>query len=150
MGLQAIEPIIGVLSDSHERVRERAAWALGEMTELKDPHVVELLIAALKDEYWEVRSATVGALNKWSSPQAMEPLLAALNDKHPSVRERAAKALTYLFVSGFKDVRAFDPLVVALGDEHDATRSAVAEALGWLGDARAVEPLITALETDEH
>lgn len=49
------------------------------------------------------------------------------------------------------DPRQADRLLAMLASEDDVLRTAAAEALGWMGDRRAVAPLIVILESeDDH
>jgi len=165
---RAIELLMAALKDSYlHMVRSKAAEGLGL---LGDARAVEPLIAALRDQEEIVRRGAAEALGKLGDARAVEPLIAALSDSHASVRREAAEALGLL-----ADVRAVGSVVAAFRDDHEdvrrsATRSLgqiwqlpdliqlgssdgivrlrAAEALGKLGDARAVEPLITALRDD--
>ena len=70
--------------------RSQAAWTLGKTG---DRRAVEPLIAALKDENWEVRENVVWALGDIKDVRAIEPLINTLNDKRLEVRKGAAKFL---------------------------------------------------------
>ena len=59
IGTIAVEPLIEALKDSNWKVREAAAWALGE---IKNTRAVEPLIQALKDSDKGVREAAAWAL----------------------------------------------------------------------------------------
>jgi HEAT repeat protein len=48
------------------------------------------------------------------------------------------------------DTRAVDPLISLLGDENYKVRQGAATGLGRLGDRKAAEPLIKALETERE
>ena len=86
--------------DPSPKVREAAAFALGEITResikaATDPQLVPLLTQALKDEAWPVRRSAafaLGCLEK-DAAAAQEPLEAALRDAAPEVRQNAAWAL---------------------------------------------------------
>ena len=58
---RAVEPLIAALSDESERVRTKAALALGE---LGDPRAVKPLEELLNDEQEELRRAAKAALEK--------------------------------------------------------------------------------------
>jgi HEAT repeat protein len=71
--------------------------------EIKDPRVVEPLIAALKDTDANVRRRAFLALGDVKDPLAVEPLIAALKDTDIYVRHNAADALGKI-----KDLRAVE------------------------------------------
>jgi HEAT repeat protein len=87
-----------------------------------------------------IRRAAAEALGQIGDGRATEPLAALLQDGSEPVRYAAAMAL-----STFRDARALEPLVVLLNQRLTGCAS-VATALGELGDARAVGPLVNALE----
>ena len=124
--------------DAELILRKLATNALGG---LKDPRVLEPLLAALGDADAGVREAAASALGELEDPRAVEPLLAVLGDADAGVRAQAAKVLGRL-----KDPRAVEPLLAALRDADKNVREAAAWALGELKDLRAVEPLLAALK----
>jgi HEAT repeat protein len=126
IGEPAVEPLKRALSDTDGIVRENAAKALGE---IGDSRAVEPLIRALNDADWPVRDGAAEALDSvgWT----------------PGRDEAAA---TYWIARGRWDKcvaigePATKPLVKALYGNVDA-----AIAVSELGDPRAIEPLIRAL-----
>ena len=96
------EPLIAVLKDGNENARDRSAWVLGWM---EDVRAVDPLIAALKDKSDDVREVAATALGKIGDARAIEPLLAAMKDESENVREDAAEALGKI-----GDARAITPL----------------------------------------
>lgn len=156
-------PLIAVLSDPDEAVRDDAAAALGA---IGAPAVAPLVIA-LKGRYDDPRrvGAAREALGAIGGP-AVEPLIAALRDPDNTVRQVAAETLSQI-----DDARVVEPLIAALRDEDREVRKAAARALdglAWSPDggqagaaywavkgewakcvqigAPAVEPLIIALK----
>lgn len=161
-----IMPIIELLNDAEDGVRQAAAIALGQMghtaafhplVEVANDEEDEMLAQAaivslgrLKDERAipvlfefvtdgaddETRILGLEALLEVGAP--ITELLAAILEEDPSewMRQAAAHALGK---SG--DPRAFDLLLAALGDASDMVQGAAATALADLGDTRAVEPL---------
>ena len=94
---------------------------------------------------WRVRKVAAEELGKRSGPFTVRSLLRALSrDSDILVRAAAAEALIGL--------RVVTPLVNMLGDSNidKISRNFAAEALGKLGDQRAVDPLIKALQDSER
>lgn len=109
---QSVTSFITALQDQgiSGSVRASAADTLGE---LGDPHAVEPLIAALKDNDPSVRAAVVAALKNLGDPRAVEPLVLALWDSHSSVRNLAANALEKL-----SDPRTVELLIMKVRDKY--------------------------------
>jgi HEAT repeat protein len=158
---RAFEALIATLKDSDWSVREAAVKAL---VKIGTP-AVEPLVAALKD--WRVRAGAAEALAKigWRPAQdeigatywvlrqqwkkcveigapAVEPLIVALSDWER--QKAAAGALAQI------GVPAVEPLIAVLKDRDSYRLSYAASALGQIGDTRAVEPIIAALNDDEN
>lgn len=162
---QAVEPLITVIRDKNEGVRQAAVEALDKLgwqpdrsetgalywvekrrwdkcIEIGEP-AVKPLIAVLKDEESNenVRQGAVEALGQIGDSRAVELLIAVLEDKSVSVRIEAAKALGHI-----GDVRAVDSLIIPLKDEYSSYMpNAALEALVKIG-VPAIEPLIVALD----
>jgi len=140
-GAPAVDPLIAALKDRDRTFRATAARTLGN---IRDPRAVEPLSLLLKDSDTHVRLAAVQALGEIADPRAAEPLLEYLercwNDLHSTGADAAATALVKI---GKPSVSL---LVAALHHRFPAVRRTAAEALGRIGDPRAVEPLIIALE----
>ena len=157
-------PEVSELVHEDNDVREAAAEALGT---LGDPRAVEPLIAALQDENSDVRRAAAEVLGEVGDSRAMEPLIATLRDEADGVREAAAQALGEIgepavgpLIAALRDedsaVRPVAihvlgviwglPEVSRLADEDLSVRRAAAGALGELGDPRAVDALMAALQ----
>lgn len=132
---------------------------------------VEELIKALgfKEEA-TVRQAAAESLGKIGDIRAVEPLTITLKDGNRHVREAATEALDRIGWQPDRDetaayywimkrqwdkcveigATAVEPLIVALRSTSYSidmqTRQEAAQTLGRIGDARAVKPLIAALE----
>jgi len=164
IGTPAVEPLIAALKDEDVHVREAATVALGK---IGDSRAVEPLITALKDKDPMGRAEAANTLGEIGDARAVEPLVAMLKDEHMPA---AASALDKLGWKPGKDdasiayfiikqnweecVRigapAVEPLIIGLiavlrGSNWGARIKAI-EMLGEIGDARATEPLIAALE----
>ena len=157
--------LFAALKDEHPRVRKYAVKLLGIMAgrrKLDNPRAAEILIAALSDEHLDVRAEAAVALGAMGDTRAVEPLIAAL--KAPSADELAAAPDSTLY-SLFKKMKlanvtigeALDAFArkikcrwVSFRDRdsngYSAVRVEAARALGQIGDLRAIEPLIAAIE----
>ncbi len=148
---EAVDLLIAALSSGSSGTRRGAADLLGE---LKAVQAVEPLLAALADEDSWAREQVVSALGKIGDQRASEPLFArSQQDEEERVRSAAVLALARLH-----DGRAFASLVAALSMEEPAKRRFLdgslshlqaIDGLADLGDPRAVEPLLTALQKEE-
>ncbi len=87
---QALDAQLERLRDADPLVRQRAAWALGE---LEHPGAVDALIAALDDDDPRVRTLAAWALGEIKEVRGADALLVAARDDHPRVREMAVLAL---------------------------------------------------------
>ena len=106
---------------------------------------VEPLLLALNDGDRGTREQAAAALGKIGDPRAVVPLIEEF--KEPPVwdyrNDASAAAARALCAIG---APAVDPLIEALKDRDSHRRRGVASVLGAIGDPRAVEPLIAALE----
>lgn len=102
-----------------------------------------------------VRLGCVRVLTRWSqrpelAAESAEALLSALSDRVPDIRQAACRGLA-------ECVAPVDPklLTPLLKDPDARVRRTAAEALGRLGDAKAIAPLLAAVEnavdrSEEH
>jgi HEAT repeat protein len=126
------------LADPHPEVRDRSAWALGE---LEDEAAVPALSRALRDADVRVRATSAWALGEIEDPSAVDGLTIALRDANNGVRRQAAWALGEI-----EDASAVTALGNALSDADAEVRRQAAWALGEIEDAGAVGPLTRALK----
>jgi HEAT repeat protein len=172
---RCVPSLIAVLqNDTYSTVRQRAAFALGYMEDLRavpvlveglrdkdsivqriaaenlarfdDLRATEALIAALQDANMEpgIRRTTAHALAKKDDPRVIEALLSALKDKDSSIRQSAAEAL-----ARSKDAKSVPALIEMLDDPSEDVQKASALALSRMeGDPRALEAL-TGLARDK-
>ena len=98
------------------------------------------LIKDLEDEDDDVRWNAVEELGKIRDVRAAEALTKLLLDKDIELEYRAVELL------GQMGEIAVEPLIKALKNKNCHIRDRAAEILGLIGDARAIEPLIQALE----
>ena len=86
-----ITPLIIALKDDNEGVRREAAYALGN---IKDIRAVEPLIGALKDYDFGVLEAATHALGNIKDTRAIEPLLGLMMNNRFNELVRALKKIT--------------------------------------------------------
>ncbi|WP_165360795.1 HEAT repeat domain-containing protein [Candidatus Chloroploca sp. Khr17] len=110
---------------------------------LRDPCVLEPLLAHLQDEDEDVCECAASALAALGEV-ALDPLVAVLHDAQANVRLYATSAL-----GAINDQRAVDPLLTLLDDPDIYVCAAAIAALGKLGDHRAVEPIMAVLHTPD-
>ncbi len=133
---RAVQPLISVLGDDDPDIRAAAVTALG----LLGRPAFGALAAALGDKDARRRQHAAQALGEIRDPRAIAPLIAIMKDADPNVRFRAYQAL------GRIGEPAVDPLIAALRDGHPWIRLNAVYALKEIGDARAMGPLISALQ----
>lgn len=124
------------LSNLPPRIRWAAAYALGR-SRASPQEVVPLLVEALEDPSWLVRSEAARSLAS-QGLAAVPPLRKALKDDEPRVQAAAAHSLGQL---GEDAQRAVPDLQEALSDENWLVRSAAVYALGRMGQERESDVL---------
>lgn len=148
MGTPAVGPLTNSLGDSNPSVRRNAAWAIGELTNMRGDEregSVPPLISLLDDSDEWVRMAAVRALGEIRDERAVIKLIAALSDGGWKVRELAAWALGEL-----KEESAVQTLSrILLEDAQAEVRETAAWALGEISDPRATPFLNQALQDTE-
>jgi len=132
-----IDGAIGLLESEDVQIRQFTAYLLGQAG---DRRAVEPLIRALSDDHPGVRGAAANALGQLGDPIAVPHLLDLVGDDNRQIAVWAAFALTRLGES------YFHVLVNALRSEDVNVRRSAILAMSQLGDARAIEPLLTLRE----
>jgi HEAT repeat protein/beta-lactamase regulating signal transducer with metallopeptidase domain len=144
LGSPAFRPLTNQLDSSDPSVRRNAAWAIGELTNMRPgtrAEAVPQLITLLGDSDAWVRMAAARALGELHDHEAVAKLLATLSDDDWRVRELVVWAL-----SETKDDRAVTALcTVLLSDARAEVRRGAAEALGEIQSAEALPALKQAL-----
>jgi HEAT repeat protein len=130
-GLDTVEPLIAVLSGSHEDLRIYAAQALGDRL---DSRAVAPLCQALDDPNANVRYTAIEALGKLRAVAAVDRLLQFVEEGDFFLAFPAIDALVAI-----GDSRIASRLTPFLQDK--ALRDSVATALGRLGDEQMTVPL---------
>jgi HEAT repeat protein len=117
------EPLVAVLADESELLRENAVRALGD---LRDNRALPYLVSLLRDPEGGVRMSAADALGKLSAVEAATALCQALReDPHSAVREYAAQALFQV------DREALQQELTALVRKPDGSWRG--DAARWLG-----------------
>ena len=149
MGTPAFEPLTTALSDSNSSVRRNAAWAIGELTNMRGrdrASAVPALIALLDDSDEWVRRAAARSLGEIRDERATDGLIAHLSDHAWRVRDTAAWSLGEM-----KENRAVEALCRLIqSDSQFEVRKTTAWALAEIQDKRAVETLCNVLQADTH
>jgi HEAT repeat protein len=169
IGEPAVEPLGACLTDPNLTVQESAAAILAS---IGDARVVDALVAALAGADWVVRMHAARALGRIGETRAIPALMPLLQDKVKAVREETSGALARLGPAAIpvlvgalthqewlvrlhaveslgktKSPDAVEPLLRLLFNDRDSSlREDAVRALGEIGDARAVEFLLTALK----
>jgi HEAT repeat protein len=158
----------GAMDDDEDYVGAAAAYALGT---IGDPRAVDRLIEVAQDEQrdWLVRGQAVWALGEIGDERAFPVVLAALDDPECEPEALAAlggfeddKALD-IFARYYRHPLSYIRQQVVLGlrrhggpetvpyllallhDRDPVVRGFAARSLGWVGDQRAIEPLLYSL-----
>jgi HEAT repeat protein len=140
----AAETLARALSDSDERVRMAAAYAMAQLS----PEAAATAVAALKAESPLARAAAVRAIGLSAAPPkgGPEAVAMALQDTHAEVRASAAQALAWL--GGTAAASAYPALLKLRQDADPWVRAAAVAAMRHGGD-EAIALLVEALgDTD--
>lgn len=148
MGAPSFRHLADALDDPNAVVRRNAAWAVGELTNMRPgsrESAVPRLVSLLGDGDEWVRMAAARALGELRDERAAAPLTNALSDGEWRVRELAAWALGEM-----REEAAVEQLCAALSsDARVEVRATAAWALGEIQDGRAAAPLRLALGDPE-
>lgn len=121
-GENSVVALIDALRDPNEEVQQRAASALGDISEPAVPS----LLSALQTDDEELRQGVIAALGQIGRP-AVASLALALGAGDWRVRRGAAAALGEI-----NDPGSVDALIEALDDEREEVQQAAREALGGI------------------
>lgn len=102
----------------------------------------------LKQRGYEVESAAE-ARPPVPKDARLFALIESLSDLSPYSRQKAAEDLLKMCAAGNRDERMLSALTSALEDSDASVRRTAATALGELGDARAIEPLTSLVESED-
>jgi HEAT repeat protein len=121
---------------------KKKRWLAARLLREYGKPAVEPLCKALKDPDNNVRKAAAESLGHIGDARAVEPLVGALRAIDDGVRKAAAEALSKI------GTPAVEPLCETLRSSWRMARVEAAKTLGKIGDARAVPPLLDALDDD--
>ncbi|HKN86092.1 MAG TPA: HEAT repeat domain-containing protein [Nitrospiraceae bacterium] len=166
---EAAVPALGrCLEGATLTVQESAASILATIGDIR---VLDVLISALISTDWIVRMHAAKGLGRIADPRSVSPLMPLLQDKVKAVRVEASEALSRIgqaavppllealqskewlvklhAIEALGKMRSRDtvePLLSVLFNDPDtAVRTDAVRALGDIGDSRAVDFLLTAL-----
>lgn len=100
-------------------------------------------IAALRDEDWGVREDAALALGESRDPRGVRPLIEALRDSDKAVQTAATSALTSIGEPAVVD------LASCLRDPDLSVQEAAAAVLSSIADERVIDPLMSALLSED-
>lgn len=132
-----VEPLVALIGDPNEEVRNFAAVMLGALGGAGVP----ALIGALSDPDLNVRHAAAASLGQIRDPEAVPALIGVLKDE-PWLQYPAINAL-----SEIGDARAVPPLIDLLGEE--LLTAPVLEALGRLAGREALPQIVPYLRASD-
>jgi HEAT repeat protein len=131
--------------------RQRAVSRLGETGQIE---AVEPLLAALRDDAWNVRAAaatsigklyyTSGAVRALSPGKIADALLPLLEAEQPGLRINTVRSLGWI-----GDARAAAAVRGLLNDEDERVREAVITTLGMLGDTSSAAAFVELLKHED-
>ena len=140
-GAAAVGPLVPVLGDGDEDIRDAAKSVMGA---IDDPRVVDELIEALGDANPLVRAGAAEVLGRKKDMRAAEGLAGAVRDEDADVRRVAVWALGCLDKG-----LTVAALAAALADGRVEVRIDAIHALRDSADARAVAPMRAALGDED-
>ncbi|TYO97126.1 HEAT repeat protein [Geothermobacter ehrlichii] len=137
LGREAVPALSGQLDTSDPVLREYTIAALGT---LRAKEAVDGIRATLKDRAFGRRYIAAWALGQIGDPATIPALIEALDDANETVRRYATRALIRF------DRKAVPPLVQALPAATSRAAGYIIRALGDIGDPRAVDSLLRAVD----
>ena len=139
MGIQAVGPLIDILSEGDPKT---SPVAMGALERIGDQRAVEPIIALLDHGDWFVRNRAIAALSRLKGERAVDALCAELGNKESANRR-------YIIAQALGEighVKAIEPLTRALEDTDPDIRRSAASSLGQIRSPHAIEPLLASLD----
>jgi len=148
---ESVMALLPRLEDEHERVRQMALLALGELAEPGDPAALQAVRKALADELPAMRFQALIALNRLLGAASSNTLVEGTRDPDPEVRHVALRLLE----ERWTDSKSVPPLVLQraralLRDDVGSVRLAAAILLSRLGDGSGGELIAAAVNGRER
>jgi HEAT repeat protein len=138
----SVHHLVAHLHDENPVVRESSAYALGQ---IGDKRATPDLTTALDDIAFSVREKAANALSKLGDPRAVDALARMASSADMEVRLSILPAL-----AGFENnPKIIDVLVATLKDKETSVRFPAIIAFNKIKCARAIEPLIENLESED-
>ena len=142
IGATAVPPLLNVVKDSEYVFRKSAMKALGQ---IGGTRALKFLIATLQNQDHPLRMDAATALGQIGNARAVESLIEVLKDKDAEVAAAATESL------GQIGRPALHLLITTFSSfSYPEASSRAALVLGEIGNIRAVEPLIKAVESSYH
>lgn len=137
IGEPAVKPLIGLSKSKDSEIQQASTEALIQI----GATVVTPLIEELKTNLKNYRSIASDVLIRIGSP-AVIPLILEMKDVTSNIRPLSSEMLTAI------GKPAVDPLIQALSEKDPEMVWRYVVILGNIGDARAVQPLLDAMNTE--
>ena len=152
---RAVQPLINALPDENAKVQYAAFSGLIKIgsNEAAEP-LVNTLLAQPDCRVWDLIKLNVGLrlrsglldMISRGDERLAEQLIAALES---TSLDEPQRAFIIRLLGRTADARLVEPLIDILIRDSQTMQGAAAEALGWIGDARAVSPLLLFLSEGE-
>lgn len=164
-GDKSIDSLIELLNDDsdwrYKFIQQEVIITLRKVV-ASDRKIITILIQKANDEY--LRAEVIKTLGALNATEAKDILLNATKDSDEKIRKLALEALSRLHSSGMIKNEQISPkkqggiikgseldsYIKSLRDPSADVRAAAVEALGKIGDHRAIEPLIEALQDSNN
>jgi len=138
--VRSLPALLTALNDPDDAVRAEVALALGA---LQDTRATAPLLALLPAQHPDVQFAAVWALGRIADPQATKPLLAC----YPTCTDAGIREAIVTALGRMHDPQTADFFLTMLKDGTLQQRYDSIQALGDLKEPRAVDALITVMQT---
>jgi HEAT repeat protein len=152
---RAVAALLEALNDEHAKTQYAAFSSLIKIgdTQAAAP-IVDHLLTVTNSRLWELLKLNIGMrlraglldLIRQGDLVCADRLIAALDDQRYDELQRA---FFTLLAGKTGDSRPVEALIEMLMADTDPMKAAAAKALGWIGDHRAVAPLLIALNDSE-
>lgn len=152
---RAVQPLIGALPDDNPKVQYAAFSALVKIGSSEAAHpIIDSLLASPNSRVWDLLKLNIGMRLRNGLLDMInrgdEQIIGRLNDAMDNQRyDEQQRAFLLRMLGRSTDDRHVEPLIDTLIRESQVLQGAAAEALGWIGDNRAVAPLLLFLSEGE-